>query len=91
MPFDTTEIVLVFESVFISRQKNVELDLFCVSKLVFANHLSTRTVTDVGDRVEIGSPSLELSLPSGKSRERNDDEERTVLLLFVEKVGEERT
>ena len=90
LPLEGAEIESILEGEFVRREQNVEFESLRVSKLLLSNDTTTLSVSDVGDNVEFGRPLSELHLPGGKSRERNDDEERSVLLHFVVEVGKQR-
>ena len=61
----------------------MKLRLSRVAHLVFLNDSSTCRLAVVGHKVDLGCPGLESLGPSGRDSQWYDDEEWTLLTLFV--------
>lgn len=86
LPFDLTEILSVLEDEFVRCQQDVELEVLERPKFELSNNLSRSCRAHIADHIKIRSPGIELHLPSGNGGERDDHEERAVLLLGMEKI-----
>lgn len=91
LPFDIPELLGVPQSELVGRQQDVHPELFMgETKLVRTNNFTSCGGSDISDNVHIWSPGLKLCLPGGDGGERNNNEERTILLHLMEEIGNER-
>lgn len=74
LPLDGSQVLTILQHKLVRRQEDIELEFLRVgAELELANDFTRLARANVGDDVEVGSPGLELRLPSGESRQRNDD------------------
>lgn len=84
-PFQLSQEVLVLDDVFVSREQTLKVSGTKTTSQLFTNSWSTLVDQDGNRR----SPFAEFVDPIGKGRKRNNDEERTSLLLAFDKEGDE--
>lgn len=88
LPLYAAEFALVLEDELVCGEQDVELELLGASKLVLSDDLSTLAGAHIADDVHVRRPVLELHLPGGNRRERDNDQERPKLLSLMEEIRE---
>jgi hypothetical protein len=87
LPLDLAQLILVLEDILIRRQEHVELDLSGnLPEFKVPDHLARRRIANVGDHVHVRCPVLELRLPRRKCGQRDNNEERSILVMSMHQV-----
>ena len=90
MPFDVRKLLCIPECELVRGQQDVHLHSLVGAEFIFPDDLACSRSSYVSDDVKIGCPGCKLRLPRGNSGKRHNDKERTILVHFVKKVGQER-